>query len=264
MPHDSKLVLFSMRFCPYAQRAHLVLNAKNIPHHVFFINLVDKPEWYLTINPNGRVPALLLKNEPHHPVLVESLVICEYLDEKYPDVKLYPADPLHKAETKLWIERFDSCHGAFYQLIFVKNDDDTVNQKMTELLTTVSEFEVELSKRGTDYFGGDHPNILDYAIWPWFERLGVLKSLFGDKNKFDEHHYPTLVSDLVDIHMNVVRCYNIYIFCFSYQFKWIHSMTKQPAVEKHLISAYTHGKYVESRRNGKANCNLLDEETESD
>lgn len=187
-----------MRFCPFAHRVHLVLNAKNIPYHTFFINLVDKPEWYLTINPNGRVPALKLTNEPHQPVLVESLVICEYLDEKYPEAKLYPADPLHKAETKLWIERFDACHSAFYHLIYVKNDDAEIDKRFTELLTTIDQFEAELSKRGTEYFGGDHPNILDYAIWPWFERLAMLKTFHGDKNKFDEHNYPTLVSVLVN------------------------------------------------------------------
>lgn len=183
-----------MRFCPFAHRVHLALNAKNIPYHAFYINLTDKPEWYTALNPNGRVPALQLKNEPHQPVLVESMLICEYLDEKYPDGRLYPADPLHKVETKLWIQRFDACHGAYYNLVYGRNTDDVNDQRLAELFTTINEFENELTKRGSDFFGGDRPNILDYAIWPWFERFGVLKSLYGEKYKFDEHNCPSLVS----------------------------------------------------------------------
>lgn len=194
MPHDTKLVLYSMRFCPFAHRAHLALNAKNIPYHVIYINLSEKPEWFTTLNPNGRVPALLLKNEPHQPILVESMLICEYLDEKYPDLKLYPSDPLHKAETKLWIQRFDNCHGPYYRLVFAKPADDAVDEQLAQLFQAIDEFEVELTKRGSGFFGGDRPNILDYAIWPWFERFGILKSMYGDKNQFNEHRYPTLVS----------------------------------------------------------------------
>lgn len=42
-----------MKFCPYAQRTRLVLNAKGIPHDVVNINLKDKPEWYFKIHPEG-------------------------------------------------------------------------------------------------------------------------------------------------------------------------------------------------------------------
>jgi len=69
-PNDGQLRLYSMRFCPFAHRAHLVLNVKNIPYHVFYINLSEKPEWYSKVNPNGKVPALHLINEPSQPFLV--------------------------------------------------------------------------------------------------------------------------------------------------------------------------------------------------
>lgn len=185
-----------MRFCPFAHRVHLVLNAKNIPYHVFYINLTEKPEWYAKINPNGKVPALQLKNEPNHPILVESMVICEYLDEKYPDIKLYPADPLHKAQTKLWIDGIGPVAGTFYRLVYEKNTDDITDKLLSDFFTVLNQYEAELEKRGSDYFGGDKPNILDYAIWPWFERFGVLSSIYGDKNIFDANHYPVLVSCL--------------------------------------------------------------------
>lgn len=183
-----------MRFCPYAHRVHLALNAKHIPYHVVYINLSEKPEWYPEVNPNGKVPALQLVNEPNEPFLTESLVLCEYLDEKYPDVPLYPKDPLEKANAKLLIERFGQIGAPYYRLVYdtqYKNEDELLDVIYKEL----DFFEDVLRERNATYFGGDLPNILDYAIWPWFERFGVLAEIVGDKYKLNDENYPILVSE---------------------------------------------------------------------
>lgn len=181
-----------MRFCPFAHRVHLVLNAKNIPYHVAYIDLTEKPEWYSKLNPNGKVPAIQLVNEPNEPFLAESMVIAEYLDEKYPQPKLYPDDPLEKAQTKLWIERFGSIAGTFYKLVYVKNADDVTDQLLNTFYTELGHYETELARRGTKYFAGDKPGIFDYAVWPWFERFGILNSIVGEKYNFDGK-FPKLV-----------------------------------------------------------------------
>lgn len=196
-PDDKQLRLYSMRLCPYAHRTHLVLNRKSIPYHVFYIDLSAKPEWYSSIHPNGRVPVLQLVNEANDPFLFESLTICEYLDEKFPDNKLYPSDPLEKAQTKLWIERFGPITVAFYRIVFEKIDDALKDKLLVDLTGGLNSYEEELKKRATKYYGGDNPNIFDYAIWPWFERFGVLSSVVGvgDKFKLDDSTYPNLVRD---------------------------------------------------------------------
>ncbi len=191
-PNDSQLRLYSMRFCPYAHRAHLVLNCKNIPHHVFNVDMSEKPDWYIqNVNPGGKVPTLQLVNEKNEPFLFESLTICEYLDEKFPEIKLYPTDPLEKAHTKLWIDRFGSISGSFYRIVFEKISDDVKEKLLGDLITGLNAYEEELLKRGTKYFGGDNPNIFDYGIWPWFERFGVLSSVVGDKFRIET--FPNLV-----------------------------------------------------------------------
>lgn len=81
-----------MRFCPYAHRVHLVLDAKKIPYHSIFINLNDKPEWLTEYSPLGKVPALQLITADGKPALIESLIIAEYLDEMYPEPRLFPKD----------------------------------------------------------------------------------------------------------------------------------------------------------------------------
>lgn len=182
-----------MRFCPFAHRVHLLLSAKKVPYHVVYINLSKKPEWYGQLNPNGKVPALHLQNEPGKPFLVESLVICEYLDEKYPEPAIYPRDPLVKAQAKLTIERLTAFAGPFYRLVYEPKLQE-IDQTLEVFHRELDSCESELKSRNTLFFGGNKPNIIDYAIWPWFERFTVLKSLYAEKFKLNEQNYPSLVS----------------------------------------------------------------------
>ncbi|MEL0253468.1 MAG: maleylacetoacetate isomerase [Novosphingobium sp.] len=51
---------------------------------------------YLALNPQGFVPALVVDEA----VLTQSMAICEYLDEVYPEPPLLPADPLARAKVR--------------------------------------------------------------------------------------------------------------------------------------------------------------------
>lgn len=45
-----------MKFCPFAQRVHLVLDAKKIPYNICWINLTEKPEWLSKVSALLKVP----------------------------------------------------------------------------------------------------------------------------------------------------------------------------------------------------------------
>ncbi|WP_264212500.1 glutathione S-transferase family protein [Leisingera thetidis] len=94
----SDLHLISHHLCPYVQRAVIVLSEKGIAHRRTYVDLADKPEWFRTLSPLGRVPVL----ETGGRVLFESQVIAEYLDETTPG-SLLPADPLERARHRAWI-----------------------------------------------------------------------------------------------------------------------------------------------------------------
>ncbi|XP_031628337.1 pyrimidodiazepine synthase-like [Contarinia nasturtii] len=234
-PDDGKLRLFGMRFCPYCHRLHLVLTAKNISYNFAYINHDDKPEWYFKLNPNGKLPALQLINEPNQPFLIESMRIAEYLDEKYPEVKLYPEDPLEKAQTKSWIDRFSTFEDVYGRLVYKKNEEDVQDSLLNQIYTEIGHFEAELKKRGTKYFGGAKPCIFDYAIWPRFERLGILSAIVGEKYNFDER-FPKLA-------------------------QWVQLMKEDSAVQKFFLSTDVHKKYVQSVRDGHPIFNFLVEES---
>uniref|UniRef100_A0A8C9LKR3 Glutathione S-transferase omega n=1 Tax=Piliocolobus tephrosceles TaxID=591936 RepID=A0A8C9LKR3_9PRIM len=100
---EGSIGVYSMRFCLFAERTHLVLKAKGIRHEVISINLKNKPEWFFKKNPFGLVPVL---ENSQDQLIYESPITCEYLDEAYPGKKLLPDDPYEKACQKMILELF--------------------------------------------------------------------------------------------------------------------------------------------------------------
>lgn len=95
----SDINLVSHDLCPYVQRSVITLLEKEIAHARTYIDLSNKPEWFLEVSPLGKVPVLLVGGR----ALFESAVICDYLDEITPG-SLHPDDPLQKAQHRAWIE----------------------------------------------------------------------------------------------------------------------------------------------------------------
>lgn len=71
-------------------------------HNTVYINLSEKPEWFLKIFPAGKVPALIYDDI----FLSESLLLADFLDEQYPQSPLWNSSPLQKILDKIFIESF--------------------------------------------------------------------------------------------------------------------------------------------------------------
>ncbi|XP_061181294.1 glutathione S-transferase omega-1-like [Saccostrea echinata] len=167
-----KLRVYSMRFCPYAERTLLVLTHKNIPHEVVNINLKSKPDWFLQKNPIGKVPVL----EQDDKIVYESLICCDYLDQVYPQNKLTPEDPYRQARDKMLIEHFSQLTTDFYKTLQAPPEEKPAGLK--KILDQLSRFETEIEKRG-DFFGGEQVMMIDFMIWPWFERFFILEKVLS-------------------------------------------------------------------------------------
>lgn len=94
--------LYQTYLSPFPTRVRLVLYAKKIPCEILqpqgFHGDPNPKGDYLKVNPIGRVPALQLDDGR---VLPESEVICEYLEQLYPEPPLLPADPWQRARVRL-------------------------------------------------------------------------------------------------------------------------------------------------------------------
>ncbi|XP_037015414.2 glutathione S-transferase omega-1 [Artibeus jamaicensis] len=163
--------VYSMRFCPFAQRTRLVLEAKGIKYEVVNINLKNKPEWFFKKNPFGLVPVL---ENSQGQLIYESPITCEYLDEVYPGKKLLPENPYEKARQKMVFELFSKVPSLIGSFIRSENKKDCSGLK-EELRKEFSKLEEVLTNKKTTFFGGNSLSMIDYLLWPWFERLEALE-----------------------------------------------------------------------------------------
>jgi len=215
------LRVYSMKYCPFAQRARLVVKAKNLPHDIVNIDLNKKPEWYFQIHPKGQVPALVDGDN----TVIESLDIADYLDEKYPGQNpLYPSDPVAKENDKKIITLIGAATDAYYK--FLNNPKDyTVEEAMSVLLPPLEPLEKELKKRETTYFGGAKPGMIDFMLWPWAERSGTIAPRLGVKEvPFRDDQIPTLR-------------------------KWSKAMLLDPTARELVIPLEEHIRYREAKKN---------------
>lgn len=84
-----------------AQKVRLVLAEKRLKATEHHLNLRAGDQFrpdYLRLNPDGVVPTLVADGRP----IVESTLICEYLDEAWPEPPLRPADLVERAEMRRW------------------------------------------------------------------------------------------------------------------------------------------------------------------
>ena len=97
------LTLYNAGHSTCSQKVRICLAEKGLPFEDIKLDLGRgkdhlKPD-YLKINPNGVVPTLVDDGA----IIIDSSVICEYLDEKYPQVRLTPDDLVERAAMRAWM-----------------------------------------------------------------------------------------------------------------------------------------------------------------
>jgi len=101
-----------------AGKVRIVLAEKNLPWEGIYVDILRGDQFdpaYMKLNPKAVVPTLVHDGK----VIVESSVICEYLDEAFPEPPLKPADPEHRAAMRLWTKAVDEfLHPACAELTF--------------------------------------------------------------------------------------------------------------------------------------------------
>ncbi|XP_041866470.1 glutathione S-transferase omega-1-like [Melanotaenia boesemani] len=214
--------LYSMRFCPFAERTRLVLNAKGIKYDTININLKEKPEWFLEKNPLGLVPTL---ETPDGDVIYESPITCDYLDEVYPEKKLLPSSPYGKAQQKMMLEHFSKVIPYYYKITAGRGKGEDVSGLEVELKEKFVKLNEDLMKKKTKFFGGDSITMIDYMMWPFFERVELLEM----KSPLEDT--PELK-------------------------KWIERMLQDPAVKASMYSADTYKAFYKTVADGKPDYDL--------
>lgn len=167
------------------------------PHRIEFGPNDQKTPEFVSLNPNGRIPAII---DPHGPDgqpigLFESGAILWYLAEK--TGKLIPADPAKKYETLCWV-MFQmggvgpmlGQFGHFYKFAAEKvaNNSYPMERYRDEAKRLLGVMEAQLKDR--QWIVGDTYTVADIALFPWVRGADIF---YGGRDVIGYGDFPAVM-----------------------------------------------------------------------
>ncbi|KAB1217981.1 Glutathione S-transferase DHAR2 [Morella rubra] len=167
--------------CPFSQRVLLTLEEKKIPYKAHLINVSDKPQWFLGVNPEGKVPVVKVDDK----WVPDSDVIVGILEEKYPEPSLTPPPEFASVGSKIF--------GAFVKFLKSKDPNDGSEQALLDELKALDE---HLKAHGP-YIAGEKITAVDLSLAPKLYHLDVALGHFKNwtvpENLTHFHNYKKLL-----------------------------------------------------------------------
>lgn len=151
-----------------AAKVRLALAEKKLNWNSHYLDILKgeqfKPD-YLKINPKAVVPTLVHDGM----VIPESTVICEYVDETFPEHAIYPKSSYDKARVRVWTKAVDEeLHPACSAITYI------VSHRQTILRNGVGNFDEFLRQAGAEGIGARKQK------WQWIQE-GVAAPGAGEK-----------------------------------------------------------------------------------
>ncbi|BBF86942.1 maleylacetoacetate isomerase [Aquitalea magnusonii] len=157
-----------------AYRVRIALNLKGLEYRQQAVNLLkgeQRDPAYLALNPQGLVPALLDGGQ----LLTQSLAICEYLDEAYPDTPaLLPRDLHERARVRaLALSICADIHPLHNARVLKYLEGELAQPEATRLqwirhwiASGFAALEQQLAAKPQPFACGDAPGLLDACLVP--------------------------------------------------------------------------------------------------
>jgi len=177
--HPDRLQLFSLN-TPNGVKASIMLEEIGLPYEAHLVDIGESESWtaeFLSLNPNGKIPAIIDPDGPGgRPLgLFESGAILLYLAEK--TGKLLPADPGLRWETIQWVLFQAANIGPIFGQVGFFNkfagrtfeDKRPLERYRDESKRLLGVLETRLD--GRDWIMGDDYSIADVATLGWVRNL---------------------------------------------------------------------------------------------
>ncbi|RFC69211.1 MULTISPECIES: glutathione S-transferase C-terminal domain-containing protein [Mesorhizobium] len=180
--HPDRIQLYSFP-TPNGVKISIMLEEIGLPYEAHRVDITKNETWtdsFLSLNPNGKIPAIIDPKGPDGKplALFESGAILTYLAEK--TGKLLPKDPARRYETLQWVffqmasvgPMFGQ-FGFFYKFAGREIDDKRpLNRYRDESRRLLGVLEQRLD--GRRWIMGNDYSIADIAIFPWVRGLKVV------------------------------------------------------------------------------------------
>mmetsp|Transcript_20520 Transcript_20520/g.29766 ORF Transcript_20520/g.29766 Transcript_20520/m.29766 type:complete len:298 (+) Transcript_20520:116-1009(+) len=176
---DENIEFFTLQggMCPYAARTLIVLHELGLQFDTVEVSGRPKPDWYLEINPRGKVPAIRVPSDKNT-IVYESAICDEYLCDYYDlsvggDRNLMPRAPSERANIRLLNDHYDTVVGPA-QFTFLMNKDSEKDEELENAMEkSLDVYEETLKNSGGPFLIGESFTLADVHILPFVLRLIV-------------------------------------------------------------------------------------------
>ena len=173
--------LYSDSRCPFSHRARFVLNKKDMDFKIVDVNINLRQDLML-LNKSNETPVLVddidKNNKKKDLILIDTNIICEYIDERFPHPQLMPIEPAEKARLRMTMFHFER---ELFQA--VRHLEASLNNRESRTKKEVVNYKIIIaskldevcnmfiSNKKADFLFGSAFSLLDTALLPLLWRL---------------------------------------------------------------------------------------------
>lgn len=186
--------VLTQRSCRWSIRNIVALHEKGAAYAL--VDVSDdagrgKADWYRPLNPFGRTPALRHGDV----VVVESLLMNEYIDEVAAGRPLMPATPAARAWARAWTGHHDNTLMPRLTRLAKAASDEARSLALTDIRSELARAEARAfdhAAPGGPFWNGERLGLVDIGWWTFFNALGPTLARQGAGDELAA--YPRLAS----------------------------------------------------------------------
>lgn len=187
------LTVYGVPLSPFVRKLRLCLAEKDIDYQLKIVLPFDQPLWFRELNPLNRIPAI----QDGELALADSSVICQYLEDKYPDLTSLLGKNAEQSAKVRWLEKYSDYELAplttftiFEQRVInpSKNmpcDENIVQSALSDGLPIHFDY-LERTLGNAAYFVGDALSLADLAF------TSQMVNMEHGKERLDGQRWPQL------------------------------------------------------------------------
>lgn len=207
--------LYSDPRCPFSHRVRIVLNEKDMDFKILDVNINTRQD-LMQLNPYNETPVLVddidKNNKKRDLILLDTNIICEYIDERFPHPQLMPTEPADKARMRMAIHKLE--RELFQHIRFldtnlqskdakIKKDLEKSRKLITNSLDEIAN--LFAANKKMEFFGSQTFTLLDASLLPVLWRLNYyeveVKKTWANMMKYAETQFnrPSFLASLTAI-----------------------------------------------------------------
>ena len=250
------LTLYDFGNSVCCQKVRITLCEKGLEWEAKPVDLFRSAQYdpdYLRLNPKGVVPTLVHDGRP----VIESSLICEYIDETFPEPSLVPADPWQRSRMRVWSKMVDD--GLFEgitEISFSAMFRERMRQMPEEMRQ--SRFRNIGDPRRRDRFmstyerGARSPFVL-YGVAAWERAFAHLEESLAEGGPWIVGDRPTLAE--VNLMPMVFRLHNLGLLDLwtadrPHVSDWWERAQEWPSFRRGMSDLVTETEYAEMAKHG--------------